>query len=131
MYIHLWVSDIYLQVQGLFYIDSCRCSVIQSCLSLYDPMDCSTLDFTVHHQLPELAQTHIHWSHPTILSSVIPFSSCLQSFPASGSFLMIQLFTSGGQSIGASASAPVLRVNIQDCFPLGFTGLIFLKLYCL
>ena len=59
------------------------------------------------------------WCHPTIASSVIPFSSCLQSFPASGSFLMSQLFTSGDQSIGASASASVFPVNIQDWFPLG------------
>ena len=58
------------------------------------------------------------WCHPTISSSVIPFS-CLQSFPASGSFLVSQLFTSGGQSIGASASTSVLPVNIQDWFPLG------------
>ena len=62
------------------------------------------------------------WYHPTISSSVVPFSSCLQSFPASGSFLMSRLFTSGGQSIGASAS--VLPMNIQDWFPLGLTGLI-------
>ena len=66
------------------------------------------------------------WCHPTISSSVSPFSSCLQSFPASGSFLMSQLFTSGGQSIGASASTSVLPKNIQDWFPLGFTGLISL-----
>ena len=66
------------------------------------------------------------WCHPTILSSVVSFSSCLQSFPASGSFLSSQFFTSGGQSIGASASASVLPVNIQDWFPLGLTGLITL-----
>ena len=66
------------------------------------------------------------WCHPTISSSVIPFSSCLQSFPASGSFLMNQLFTSGGQSIGASALASVLPMNIQGWFPLGLTGLISL-----
>ena len=65
------------------------------------------------------------WSHPTISSSVIPFSSCLQSFPASGSFLISQVFTSGGQSIGASAS--VLPMTIQDWFPLGWTGLISLQ----
>ena len=64
------------------------------------------------------------WCHPTISSSVILFSSCLQSFPASGSFPTSQLFASGGQSIGASASASVLPVNIQDWFPLGWTGLI-------
>ena len=64
--------------------------------------------------------------HPTISSSVIPFTSCLQSFPASGSFQMSQLFASGGQSIGVSASASVLSVNIQDWFPLGWTGWISL-----
>ena len=62
------------------------------------------------------------WCHPTISSSVIPFSSCPQSFPASGSFPMSQFFPSGGQSIGASASASVLPMNIQDWFPLGWTG---------
>ena len=65
------------------------------------------------------------WCHPTISSSVIPFS-CPQSFPASGSFQMSQVFTSGGQSIGVSASASVLPMNIQDYFPLGLTGLISL-----
>ena len=65
--------------------------------------------------------------HPSISSSVIPFSSyCLQSFPASGSFPVSQFFSSGGQSIGVSASASVLPMNIQDWFPLGFTGLISL-----
>ena len=80
---------------------------------------------------PELAQTQVHQVgdaiHPTISSSVIPFSSCLQSFPASGSFPVNQFFVSGGQSIGASASASVLPVNIQDCFPLGLSGLISLQ----
>ena len=67
------------------------------------------------------------WCHPTISSSVTPFSSCFQSFPASGSFPMSQLFTSGGQSVGASASASVLNsMNIQGWFPLGLTGLISL-----
>ena len=64
------------------------------------------------------------WCHPTISSSVIPFSSRLQSFPASWSFPMSQFFASGGQSIGVSASAPVLPMNIQDLFPLGWTGCI-------
>ena len=67
------------------------------------------------------------WCHPTISSSVICFSSCLQSFPASGSFPMSQYFTSGSQSIGASASASVLPMNIQDWFPLGWTGWISLQ----
>ena len=65
------------------------------------------------------------WCHPTISSSVVPFSFCLQSFPASGSFPMSQLFPSGGQSIGVSAS--VLPMNIQDWFPLGRTGWISLQ----
>ena len=67
------------------------------------------------------------WCHPTISSSVVPFSSCLQSFPTSGSFPMSQFFTSGGQNIGASATASVLPVNIQDWFLLGWTGWIFLQ----
>ena len=66
------------------------------------------------------------WCHPNISSSVVPFSSCLQSFPASGFLLMSQLFTSGGQSIGASASASALSMSIQDWFPLGWTGWISL-----
>ena len=66
------------------------------------------------------------WCHPTISSSVVPFSYCPQSLPASVSFLMGQLFASGGQSIGASASVSVIPVNIQDWFPLGLTGLISL-----
>ena len=67
------------------------------------------------------------WCYLTILSSAAPFSSCPQSFSALGSFLMSQLFASGGQSIGASASASVLPMNIQDWFPLGLTGLISLQ----
>ena len=66
------------------------------------------------------------WWHLTILSSVAPFSSCLQSFPALGSFPVSQRFTSGGQSLGASASASVLPMNIQGLFPLGLPGLISL-----
>ena len=67
------------------------------------------------------------WCHPTISSSVVPFSSCLQSFPASRSFAMSQFFTSGGQSIGVAASASVLPMNIQDWFLLGLTSLISLQ----
>ena len=67
------------------------------------------------------------WCHPTISSSVIPFPSHLQSFPASGSFQMSQFFASGGQSIGVSALASVLPMNIQDWFPLGLTGWISLQ----
>ena len=85
----------------------------QSCPTLCEPMDCSTPDFPVHHQLSSF--------------SVIPFSSHLQSFPASGSFLMSQFFASGGQNIGVSASASVLPMNIHDRFPLGWTSLISLQ----
>ena len=67
------------------------------------------------------------WCHPTISSSVIPFSSCPQSFPASGSFPMSQLFTSGGQSIGVSASTSVLQMNTREWSPLGWTGWISLQ----
>ena len=67
------------------------------------------------------------WCHPTISSSVVPFSSCPQSFPASGSLQMSQLFTSGGQSIAVSASTSVLPMNIQDWSPLEWTGWISLQ----
>ena len=104
-------------------------SVALSCPTLCDTMDCSTLGFPVHHQLPELTQIHVHQvrnaiqpSHP--LSS--PSPSCLQSSPASGSFPVSQFFASGGQSIGVSASASVLPMNIQDWSPSGWTGWISL-----
>ena len=89
-------------------------SVTQLCLTLCDPMDYSMPDVPVQHHLLELTQTHVHWVDDAIQPShpVIPFSSCLQSFPASGSFPMSQYFTSGGQSIGVSASASVLPMNI-------------------
>ena len=93
-------------------------------------MDCSTPGFPVLYHLLELAKTHVHWisndiqpSHPLI----IPFTSFLQPFPTSGSFQVSWLFTSSGQSTGASTSASVLSVNIQDGFPLVLTGLISLQ----
>ena len=104
-------------------------SVAQLCLTLCNPMDCSTPGFPVHHQLPKLTQTHVHWigdTIPTIASSVIPSSSCLQFSPASGSFQMSQFFTSGGQSIAVSTSASVLPMNSKDWLPLGWTGWISL-----
>ena len=67
------------------------------------------------------------WCHPTVSSSVVPFSSSLQSFPASGSFPVSQFFASGGQSVGVSASASILPMNMQNWFPLGWTGLNSLK----
>ena len=99
------------------------CSVAQSCPTLCDPMNCSTPSPGAGSNSCPLSR----WCHPTISSSVIPFSSCLQSFPASGSFLMSQLFISGGQSTGASALASVLPMNIQDWFPLELAGLISLR----
>ena len=101
------------------------CSVAQSCLTLCDPMDCSTPGFPVLHYLLELVQTHVHrdsdaiqQSHPLLPPSPPAFNLSQHQ----GLFLMSQLFTSGGQSIGASVS--VLPMNIQDWFPLGLTSLI-------
>ena len=104
-------------------------SVAQSCLTLCKPIDCSTPGFPIYHQLLELAQTHVHRVNDTIQPShpVIPFSSCIQSLPASGSFPRSQFFASDGQSIGISASESVIPMNIQDWFPLGWTGWISLK----
>ena len=102
---------------------------LQSCPTLCDPMNCSTPGLPVHHQLLEFTQTHVHsrWCHPAISSSVIPFSFCLQSFPASRSFQTSQFFTSGGENIGISALTSVLPMNIHDLFPLGWTGWISLQ----
>ena len=89
-------------------------SVAQLCLTLCKTMDCSTSGLPVHHQLPEFIQTQCplsRWCHPTISSSVVSFSFCLPSFPASGSFQMSQFFASGGQSIGVSTSASDLLMN--------------------
>ena len=93
-------------------------SVAQSCPTLFEPMNHTMPDLPIHHQLPELTQTHVH----RVLSSVDPFSSCPQSLPASGSSRMSQLFAWGGQSIGVSALASVLPKNTQDWSPLGRTG---------
>ena len=95
---------------------------------LCDPVDCSMPGFPIHHYLLELAHTHVHRVGDAIQSSdpLSSFFSCPQSFSASGSFLMSQFFASGGQSIGASASASVLPTNIQDWFPLGWNGWISL-----
>ena len=95
---------------------ACCCSVTKLCLTLCDPTDCSTPGLPVPHHLPEFAQVHVCWISDAIQPSHSlnqPFSSCLQSFPASGSFPMSQLFSSGGLNIGASASASVLPMSIQ------------------
>ena len=90
-------------------------------------MNCSMPGHPVHHQLQEFTQTHVKsswWCHLAISSSVVPFSFCPQSLPASGSFPMSQSFIWGGQSIGVSALASVLPMNTQDWSPLGWTGWI-------
>ena len=107
-------------------------SLLFSCSVMFDSMwphrlqharlPCPSLSSRVCSDLCLLSR----WCHPTISSSVNPFSSCPQSFPASGSFPASQLFASGGQTIGVSASASVLSMNIQDEFPLGLTGLVSL-----
>ena len=104
-------------------------SFAQSCLSLCDPMNCSTPGLPVYHHLLEFTHTHVLQvgGRPAISSSVVPFSSCLQSLPASESFPMSQLFTWGGQSTGVSALASFLPKKSQDWSPLGWTGWIFLQ----
>ena len=97
-------------------------SVTQLCLTLCDPMDCSTPGFPVCHQLPELAQTQVHRVVMPSNYLILWHSLLLQSFPASGSFPMSQFFTSSGQSIGVSASASVLPMNTQDWSPLVLSG---------
>ena len=111
-----------------FYICS-SCWVTQSCLTLCDPMDCSmqaSLSFTVSWSSLQLRPLR-QWDHPAVSFYVPLFSSCPPSFPASGSLPMSWLFTSGGQSIGNSASASVLPMNTQGWFPLGLTGLMPLQ----
>ena len=115
------------------WFNKCSLDSVQSlnCVWLFvTPVDCSTPGCPgpspisgVYSNSCPLSQ----WCHPTVSSSVVPFPSCLQSFPASESFPVSWLFPSGGQSIGVSASASVLPVNIQDWFPLGWTGWISLQ----
>ena len=106
----------------------CCCSVAKSCLTFCDPWTTAhqaSLSFTTHRVCLNSCLLS-GWCHPTISSSVKPFSSCFQSFPPLGSFPMIWLFALGGQSIGASAPVSVLPKNIQGWFPLGLTSLISL-----
>ena len=107
----------------------CCCSVAKACLTLWP-------HGLQHTRLPCLSPSPrvcsgacplSWWCHPAVTSSVVPFSSCPQSLPASGSFPVSQLFASGGQRIGASVLAPILSVNIQGWFPLGSTDLISLQ----
>ena len=102
-------------------------SVMSNSLRLHEPQHikppCPSLTPGVNPNSCPLSR----WCHPTISSSVAPFSSCPQSFPASGSFQMSQLFASGGQNTGVSASTSVLPMNTQDLFPLGWIGWISLQ----
>ena len=123
---YFWYVDLYF-VWGFSLTFSC-CSVTKSPKIFCDPMDC-TIQVSLYFTSPGACSNSCslnRWCYPTVSSSVVSFSSCPQSSPASGFFPMSQFFTSGGQSIGASASASVLPVNIQHWFPLGCTGLISL-----
>ena len=124
-YIWLW----FLRVGKIAFTSPCIwvicCSVAKLCLTLRDSTDYSTTRLSCSSLSPEVCSNSCsssQWYHPTSSSSAAPFS-CPQSFPASGSFPMSWLFTSGGQSSGASASASVLSMNIQGWLPLGRTGL--------
>ena len=108
----------------------CCCLVTQSCPTFGDPHGLQHPRLPCPSPSPRACSNSCPlnwWCHPTIPSSIMSFSSCLQSFPASGFFLMSWLFASGGQRIGALASESVLPMNIQDWFPLGLTGLISLQ----
>ena len=121
----VWLTSLIMTISRSIRVIFCH-SIVQLCLTLCNPTDCSLLGFPVLHYLLEFAQTNVHWVNDAIQWThlVSPFSSCPQSFPASLSFPMSWLFPSCGQSIGASASVSVLPMNIQDWFPLGLTGLI-------
>ena len=104
-------------------------SVTQSCLTLFNPMDCSMIGLPVHHQFLEFTQIHVHWVGDTIQPShplLSPYPPAFNLFQKKRYFPMSQFFTSGGQSIRVSASESVLPMNIQDLFPLGWTGWISL-----
>ena len=124
--LQIWsIINFFFNEKHIFNICCCF-SVAKLCPTLCDLMNCGMPGFSLHNYLHEFAQIHVHWCHPTISSSVTPFSSFPQFFPASGSSLVSQLFALSGQSIGASASASVLPMNIQVWFPLWLTDLISL-----
>ena len=115
-----------------YWKNHCCCSVANSCPALWDLMNCSMTGFASAFTIQPSPSPGVcsnscplsRWCHPTISFSFDPFSSCFQSFSASGSFPMSRLFTSNGQNIGASVSTLVLPMNIQCWFPLGLTVLI-------
>ena len=118
--------------EDTFYLTDVRVQIIsvaQSCLILSDPWTAArkaSLSITNPRSLLKFSCPLNWWCHPIISSSVVTFSSHLQSFQASGSFQMSQFFASGGQSMGVSASTSVLPMNIQDRFPFGWTGWVSL-----
>ena len=117
----IWVTVLIIKITQWWLLDFSPicCSVAQSCLTLR-PRGLQPASLPCPSPSPRVCSDSCplsQWCHPTILSFVVPFSSCLQSFPASGSFPVSQLFTSGGQNIGTPASAIVLRMNIQGWFP--------------
>ena len=125
----IWMCQINTTL-SLYNITCQTCSVAQLCPTLCDPMNCSMPGFPVFHYLLQFAQTRplTQWCHPTISSSVTPSPPALNLSQHKGFFPVSQLFPSGGQSIGVSASALVLPVNnIQGSFPLGLTDLISLQ----
>ena len=131
-HLHYFSLMIYTMILLSLYASVQFSSVAQSCPTLCDPMDCSTPGFPVHHHLPKLTQIHVHRVSDAIqplhpLSSPSPPAFNLSILAASGSFLMNQFFTSDGQSIGVSASASVLPMNLQGWFPLEWTGWISLQ----
>ena len=131
--ISVFLNVLRLILWRMFHVHMRMCSVQFSCSVVFDSSQSHGLQYArppcpsptpgVYSNLCPLSQ----WCHPTISSSFIPVASCLQSFPASGSFPMSQFFPSGGQSIGVSASASVLSMNIQDWFPLGWAAWISLQ----
>ena len=129
----LYMNSIFNTFTGLL-MNPVSLSSVQFCLSVVS--DSLTPHESQHARCPCPSPTPgVHpdpcpssqWCHPTILSSVIPFSSCPQSFPVSGSFQMSQLFVSGGQSIGVSASISVLPMNTQDWSPVSLTPVYFIN----
>ena len=133
---YIWFVDILLMNFELMFISKLNCffTIYQfSCSVMFDPLwphGLQNARLPCPSPTPESCSNSCSsscWCHPTISSFVVPFSSCLQSFPASGSSPMSQFFTSGGQSTGVSASASDLPVNIQGWFPFGWTGCISLQ----
>ena len=123
-----WSKWLHWILYGLFKISVQFSSVAHSSPTPCDPMDRSMPGLPVHHQHRVYSHSRplSWWCHPTISSAVVPFSSCLQSLPALGSFQMSQLFAWGGQSTWVSTSTSVLTMNTQDWSPLGWTGWISL-----